>query len=425
MLSIINIMEDTTDIALPTVPESKVWEGRLDEWIETGQTKKQRYVRLRLDSYLVSLFDIFALARCRMSHLGIFQISLINPHSKLIANRMPNYAHLFGFKLLSRRNYSQSIDLVFRFVEQEVEGDYEFLSADYFEDECKALFEEVFNEPMSGDFWRWKYSNNFGNSSIVVLENGKVCGHYGGAPRVLVYRGMGYKAIQAGDVCIKKKHRSFYSKSVFGDIAQNFILNAFGSEVDFIFGFPHSRAYNLGKRLGIYSLGFDVFNMTLSVEERSEVSGKRMSKVDFFHQGIESSINELLSCLSKNDVTYFDRDLMYLKRRYLNHPVHDYSLYHCGFHNCYLVVRKVGMRYLIIDFLGDVSKFKVSLIEFYNEVPLVGERIEIWASDFMLRSFELSDLNALKHRVGFLAYNQSFKGEHNGFWLTMGDTDFL
>lgn len=412
----------------PELPSNRVWFGCIDEWEAVCGGEKYDYIHIDINKSFYSCLNIFSLSKHRLVSEGVLilsvSISEFFGHERAF-NILNIHANSHGFTLLSRRQLILSVDITYRLSSKNRDEDYEISSAKNNDIDCIKLFEQVFDERMPREFWNWKYSNNGEDHSVIAKQNGKVCGHYGGTPRTLVFLGREYASLQAGDVCISKKHRSFFLKSLFYQLATVFIKNAFNGGIKFIFGFPHSKAYRLGKRLGLYKQASEIYQLVLAGQYNGRVSESCFLKLNIDEADFNIIFEGLNCSLSSSNMSFFKRDSCFFMKRYINHPVYTYELFFCRDYNTYLVIRKNNQTHILMDFYGDIKFLGLSLRVFSLEVALEGESIAVWLTTCMLDISGLTDMVSSLDKVAMFTYNQSASVDHAGFWITAGDTDFL
>lgn len=410
------------------LPNNRAWFGCIDEWEAICSGEKYDYIRIDINKPFYSYLNIFSLSEQRLVPGGVLILSVSLDEffwHRSASNVINMHANSHGFTLLNQRQFILSVDITYRLSSKCISEDYEIRSARNKDIDCMLLFEQVFEERMPLEFWRWKYSNNGDNHSVIAEHNGRVCGHYGGTPRTLIFLGEEYASLQAGDVCISKKHRSFFLKSLFNKLATVFIENAFNSGIQFIFGFPHFKAYRLGRRLGLYKQASEIYQLVLMGQCNGGVSERYFLKLNIDKADFNLMSEGFNASLSESNMSFFKRDSIFFMKRYIMHPVYTYDLYFCRSYNTFLVIRKNNKTLILMDFYGDIKFLGLSLKMFSREIALEGESVAVWLTSCMVEVTGLSDMDSSLDKVAMFAYNQSVSCEHAGFWITAGDTDFL
>lgn len=117
----------------------------------------------------------------------------------------------------------------------------------------RALFERVFERPMSEAEWRWKYRRGAGIG--LVGDDGALAAHYGGLSRPLALLGEPALGCQVCDVMVAPDaNEALVRRGAFHDIAATFLEGQIGHGRPHAvgFGFPNERALRIAERLGLY-----------------------------------------------------------------------------------------------------------------------------------------------------------------------------
>jgi hypothetical protein len=59
------------------------------------------------------------------------------------------------------------------------------------------------------------------------------------------------------------------------------------------------------------------------------------------------------------DVLFLDRSYVYLLQRYVFHPEYEYKIYR--FENCYFVIKVVGKKIFLMDYIGSIDDYAEKL----------------------------------------------------------------
>ncbi|NEX23718.1 GNAT family N-acetyltransferase [Thiorhodococcus mannitoliphagus] len=193
-----------------------------------------------------------------------------------------------------------------------------------------ALFETVFNEQISEQFWHWKYGAGRGYG-VIAKRDDKIIAHYGSTGRRVLLFGEPAQALQMCDVMVHPRERAVLTKqgAFFVTTATTLEVLLGFQVVDLAFGFPNARAARIGQRLGLYAevgrimevhwpplktrphLKSDVRKFSAQAPQASRVVNglwKRMSA------DLDASIAVI-------------RDWTYVRDRYLDHPEKVYELF--------------------------------------------------------------------------------------------------
>tara|TARA_Y100000296_G_scaffold19269_2_gene22994 strand:+ start:1655 stop:2590 length:936 start_codon:yes stop_codon:yes gene_type:complete len=288
------------------------------------------------------------------------------------------------------------------------------------------LFKEVFDAPMSQDFWFWKYPENSESFSVSVYCNDEITGHNGGILRDFNFQGVLYKALQSCDVAIKKEFRSFHKDGVFDRMTKQFISNAFENGVDFIYGFPHGRHLKLGVRVGSYLSAGSVLQWISKGYMSSPVEGIREVFLrEFSSEDYACYLSSFYSSLNNSNYAFLLRDFDYIKFRYISNPtfsyryfVHEYAL---------VVVKNNGNMMVVMDYIGDIDYFKTVMTVLHSQASHEGfSGLNFWTSEGIRNHLLHSDLFRIKDDSAGLAFRwRTSSSVVPNMWITCGDTDFM
>jgi len=149
--------------------------------------------------------------------------------------------------------------------------DFELVSTRNHEAQCMELFEEVFKEKMTKEFWNWKYApHGMKWRGICAVKEGKVVGHYNGVARPILYFGQWKLAVQPCDIMTSSNYRGGIKiNSPFYTMTETFFQTNVGMKKPFLlsFGFPNRRHMTLSERLGLYS---EVDTITEAIWEKTD-----------------------------------------------------------------------------------------------------------------------------------------------------------
>ncbi len=139
----------------------------------------------------------------------------------------------------------------------------------------RELFGLVFPRAMSEEEWRWKYpSNPDGWISVVAEWNERIVGHYGGWLMGAWIGGRPTTIVSLGDVATDPAVRHLGGRrNVFRTIAEAMFEALKNRGIPFGFGFPNSRAYEIGRRLLGYRSHFPIREVGLDISAPGESSG--------------------------------------------------------------------------------------------------------------------------------------------------------
>lgn len=134
--------------------------------------------------------------------------------------------------------------------------------------QMRALFAQVFGHSISLEEWEWKYlGTDLRGSLLTKASNGDAIAFFGGMPRIFIYQGGRFHAVQNGDVMVRMQERGVFSrKGALYQVANHFFSQHVGEneEYAFAFGFPNQRHFRLGLKLGLYSKAAQMQHMRWS-----------------------------------------------------------------------------------------------------------------------------------------------------------------
>ncbi|MGA7615628.1 MAG: GNAT family N-acetyltransferase [Thermoanaerobaculia bacterium] len=177
------------------------------------------------------------------------------------------------------------------------------------------LFEEVFGARRDENVWRWKYFDNpRGSASFVCEAGGRIVAHCAGTPVRFRDHRSEYPALQSVDFMSSAKYAGGIGRGgVFVRTVKAFFDYHCGAgKVPLVYGFPGERHRVLGERVLGYRPVSRVGELVLEPEggvspDLAELSARELHRfppIDFELGAI--------------------RDEVYLRWRYLDHPVHRY-----------------------------------------------------------------------------------------------------
>lgn len=318
-----------------------------------------------------------------------------------------------------------------------LDSDFLLKSARKYESQCKNLFEEVFQQKMSSEFWNWKYSGVKWRG-ICAIQNDKVIAHYNGMPRQILYFGEYKKALQACDTMVATSARGgIKNNSPFYNVAKAWISMNIGINKDFLlaYGFPNKRVMLLAHKLGLYS---EVDEITEIHWEATQLQVNQHITIKKYQQSekIDAQINNLWRDMAeefKEDVIGI-RNTNYIKKRYLNHPSIEYEIY--TLHNnkkdfiSLFIIKNQNKDLLLMDIIAKKENYPLVI----NEVKNIAKDkeckiVKCWITKSKANLFECcnSISNNINVSIPTSAITSNFnpKTIKDKWFLMYGDTDFI
>ncbi|MGO2263165.1 GNAT family N-acetyltransferase [Halomonas sp.] len=189
-----------------------------------------------------------------------------------------------------------------------------------------ALFERAFGASMAPELWAWKYPEG-AKQSLLAEQNGVVVAHYGGQPRAMQGVGQALNCLQISDIMVDPKARGVLTRhGVFAQIAEHFTDQATrpNGPYDFVYGFPAPRASKLGETLGLYAPLDQLVQLSWPTTEPTRTA----RSVQPLPVGELAALSDDLwahqQALAQTCLLTV-RDQTWIEKRYVRHPLHDYS----------------------------------------------------------------------------------------------------
>ncbi len=201
------------------------------------------------------------------------------------------------------------------------------------QEEVRALFAQVFGQPMAASLWHWKYGDGRGVATGArECASGRLLAHYGGTQRAFVCAGQALAAVQVGDVMVQPGARGVLSRSGPFAVATRRLLDLHigqGLAFDFGFGFPNARAGRLGELLGLYRPACEVLAVHWPALDAAQLAqarrGARLCTLDWGDAGASARrLDALWQRLARSPeaapCVLGRRDAAWWRHRYANHP---------------------------------------------------------------------------------------------------------
>lgn len=297
------------------------------------------------------------------------------------------------------------------------------------------LYRQVFRRPVSRRAWLWKYSEP-AVLAVLVWRNGRLVAHYGGVPRRLQVRGRTVNAIQVADAMVAFSERGALTRH--GPLvlaATTFSERHIGKGRAFeaIYGFPIGRHSRLISRLGLGEEVDGLFEVSWPPLRETD----RMQRTRPFRPQTDAAAVRRLwerMRMGLRGEVIAERDLGYILRRYLTHPVNRYSIYiveEPGGEEALalLVVRIDNERCELLDVVACPTNIEGAIIEARRLCSRVHAReLRMWVAATSLWRLPKQGRTVAKHEIPVQVGKWSsvvLPGDlSGGWWITGGDTDF-
>lgn len=301
--------------------------------------------------------------------------------------------------------------------------------------ELISLFQNIFNEKMTEDFWNWKYSKSKHNLALLNEEN-HIVGFYGGMTRELICFGVAKNGSQVSDTMITqyarggvgKKSRLYKLISTYGEdnVGKN-------KPYCLVYGFPNYRVMKVARLLDVYTETDRIIECRWpSKDVKLPLSYNILSNKD--HQEVNALWKEMKN--EFNDKIIGVRDYNYIQYRYINHPKYTYNLYSVYDENqkiqSIIIGRKEKNIFRLMDIITLKKHYEKSIntaISIANELNC--EELVFWITKSQHALFKTDTSNAIYKdiKISIATYKllNSYKLEDikDKWWLTAGDSDFL
>jgi len=182
-------------------------------------------------------------------------------------------------------------------------------------------FSQVFKKSLSKAYYRWKYLSPEGYRSVVMVRKGQVIGHIGLASFSVSFDGLIHSAAMRHSSFVLPEYRGNGLYEALNLFAQNRLRM---DGVTFFQSWPNTE--NLKATLGksLYDEVFPVSALTL------ETTGKFVADLTDFNPVSLIDLRYItgLSDMYNDKVIYrINKDMIYFKRRYLDHPEKKFYLH--------------------------------------------------------------------------------------------------
>lgn len=285
--------------------------------------------------------------------------------------------------------------------------------------------------------WLWKYKgkNPSGRSLVWVAEKEKkIVATFSVIPLEYI---LNKKIVLGGCSIAMIVHPDYQNKGLIKFVADKLFENATLNKINFIYGYPNERAYQIHKKIFLYK---DVSMQNLfsrKLNKKNIVNKIKNFKIEKIYK-FSKNFEEFLIRVKKQKKICLNRTTQFLKWRYLQRPDHKYSLFLFKNNNnkiCGYVVLKIYKenkinRGHIIDCFYDKNENIFSEIIQFSERYFYNrgcDEITLWLQGDLnakskLKYFKYKIINKRPMICKFL--NKNLKKTLNGkeWFFTMGDT---
>lgn len=283
-------------------------------------------------------------------------------------------------------------------------------------------------------FWKYKGKNPFGRSLVWVAEKEKkIVATFSVIPLEYI---LNQKKILGGCSIAMIVHPDYQNKGLIKFVADKLFQDAILKKINFIYGYPNEIAYQIHKKIFLYkdvsmqNLFYKKLNKKLIFKK---IRNFKIEKIYKFSKNFE----EFLTRTKKQRKICLNRNIQFLKWRYLQRPDHRYSFFSFKDDNkiCAYVVLKIYKenkikRGHIIDCFYDRKENIFSEIIKFSEEYFYKRKcneITLWLQGDQNVKSKLMDSNykiTNKRPMICKFINKNLKKTLNGkdWFFTMGDT---
>jgi hypothetical protein len=300
-------------------------------------------------------------------------------------------------------------------------------------------FRRLFQAAFSGDYdeslWQWKYGLDRGRA-VVARRGAELVAFYGSTERMISYFGRAGTALQICDVMVLPKERGiltrrgamFCTGAAFAEAYLGVAEHSIG------YGFPTTRHMLLGNKVGLYAEVAKMVELRWGSLDEASPSSLRLSEVDLANEPrcVRYAWRRMRTSLAGGICVR--RDGAYLRYRYRDHPLNEYSVF-CVRRGLFpmpvglIVLRRHETECELLDVVGPLKQMHVLVDAAKRQARDWGcAQLYCWISDGYVNA--LSD-DATEQRELGISVPTSIWVEKDpierlaGKWFLMsGDTEF-
>ena len=298
--------------------------------------------------------------------------------------------------------------------------------------EIAALFQEVFNHPLSRELWEWKYGSGRGNA-VAARKDGKMVAHYGGMYRDILVGGRPERVAQICDVMVHSHERGVLTRQ-----GPFFLMGSSWPEVygPLGFGFPTRRAMHVAEKMGLYTQVGQMAEVRWQPASARLRLGTRVRSLVRCDAADRVMVHPLWNAMAKDlqasavGVKNWD----FLERRYFSHPHNHYEVLlvtarFTGKPLGIMVLRRLAGACELLDVIGPLSSLALLIDQARRMTRRWGlPHLYCWiTSNYAQRFVDCGGTQqALDLSIPASSWTQNPQSElfKDKWWLMAGDTDF-
>ncbi len=187
------------------------------------------------------------------------------------------------------------------------------------------LFQEVFKQKITTEFWEWRFKNNVLNEILIKLmwDETKLIGHYGACPVEFLINDVVHKAALS---LTTMTHSNYGGQNIFPSLAADLYKYMIENHYQLIYGFPNSNShYSFVKKLEWENL-FEIPTFNLKLENLAPQSNNalRFSQSDNFK--FTEQHYKLFTAYTKMYNVKLNRTAFFLNWRFCQNPSNQYHI---------------------------------------------------------------------------------------------------
>lgn len=300
------------------------------------------------------------------------------------------------------------------------------------------LFARCFGVAPNPKVWQWKYGGDLG-VGVVAREDNHLVAHYGALIRRVLFEGEGGWALAPMDVMVAPEKRGILAKQngLMAQTARHLFERHFSHEKKtcrLAMGFPTRRARALGAKLGLYTDGSIVDELSWRPRRLRWRERLTMQSVWLDNGCLDEWVSPLWQVMQTDfrDLVIGVRDAAWIRYRYFEHPERKYRV--LGLQKR-LGKRKLGVAVIhehsegaleCMDLIAPRSMMPqlIIMLRYYCDTSK-WTRLYIWVNRLLRETLMTPDVEVFD-RDTRLTVTVGPKSEHYArkWWITSGDADF-